>query len=446
MRYFLALSLAVCALHSSASDTELSADALEDKLGFRRRIISLSPKSRNKEASDLNAPAYFLASDVTGIVSDLRALERYTDVRLNSMMWSAFFWPNYLGGVAFRYQDQSFPTGDWGKSRDYVRSASSVSTSNDLLSPAEKYDIVMGISPEETGSLTTHQWRMGEGEYGRTGLVATWQGICHGWAPASFNLPVPVRSVVFSTRRGNITFTPEDIKALGSLLYANGKYESSYTGVRCNLASPDRDHTGRVRAAECFDINPADWHIITTHHLGMGRRPFVIDIVNSSEVWNKPLIGYKYKYLNLEHNVTMNTMNSALVPIAQARRLRHGAFRSSKAVYVVGISMTITYLDGGFARNNMNNTKEMEFRYDLELDAQYRIVGGEWQSEKHPDFAWKPRFASLPITDGDSQTTLLKPWEAAVNPQWRDAALVSIQKGAPLTKFVKYLFDYSASN
>lgn len=434
-------------LFSTLAHAEISAEHLQDKLQRRSAIIAAAkPKySANKEASNLSAPAYFLASDAGFLVTDVYSLERYKTVLSSSMMWTGFFWPNYLGGLGFRYQDTNFPRHDWGRARDYVRAQPSTATPNELLSPAEKYDLVMGVSPEEEGSLTSRQWLLGQDEYQRTGSVEKWQGICHGWAPAAINLPVPRRSVVFPTRRGSITFTPEDIKALGSLLYANGRYESSYTGVRCNSNTPERDRSGRVLTAECFDINPADWHIILTHHLGIGKRPFVIDIVNSTEVWNKPVIGYNYTYLNIRNDVSCNTIRAAVVPIEEARGLRLGTYRNPNTVYVLGINMTITYLDGGFVRNNMNNAKDMQLIYDLELDGNYRIIGGEWRSEIHPDFAWKPRFATLPTTEGDAQTLTLRPWEAAMNPAWRSAALSSATHNAPLTKFVKYLFDTSGA-
>lgn len=438
------LSVLILSLAGTAFAQEADSVQLQAKMQERARIISLGQTS-DKEASDLATPAYFLASEVDGLYKDLRTLERYQNVRLNSIMWSGYFWPNYQGGLGNRFQDPSFPKKDWGRARDYVRANRAADTRNEILSPSEKYDIVMGVSPEDAESLTTQQWRLGEAEYANTGKVATWQGICHGWAPAAVNFAVPIRPVVFSTRRGNITFTPDDIKALGSLLYANGKFEAVYTGVRCNNNSPATDSAGRIMTPECFDINPADWHILATHHIGMGRRPFVIDLVNTSEVWNKPVIGYNYQYVNIRHEVRSNTLSPAAVPISEARRLRYGSYRNSKTEYVVGIDMTITYLDGGFVRDNHNNTKEMSFRYDLELDAQYRIIGGEWQSAKHPDFVWKPRFVALPTTEGDTQTLLLKPWEAAVNPDWAIPAKMSNKKGTPLTKFVKYLFDYSGA-
>lgn len=442
MHFIYGLFLVALSLNAVAG-IELTSEQINTRIKLRKEILSRS-HSKNKEGSNLGTPAYFLASDVEYITKDIRSLERFSNVKLSNMMWSGFFWPNYLGGLGFRFQDSNFPINDWGKSRDYVRLSSSDKISNDLLSPSEKYDIVMGISPEEEGSLTSQQWRLGESEYSQMGTVATWQGICHGWAPASINFAIPNRQVVFSTKRGNITFYPDDIKALGSLLYANGRYESSYVGVRCNSTSPETDYSGRVLNSECFDINPADWHIIATHHLGMGKRPFIIDTVNSAEVWNKPLIGYEYKYLNIEHEVSSNNINTALVGIETARGLRLGAYRNPKTKYVLGIAMTILYLDGGFVRGNMNNAKELSFEYDLELDSDYQIIGGEWRSTIHPDFAWKPRFVALPATEGDAQASMLKPWEAAVSKEWRVPALKSITRGAPLTKFVKYLFDYSA--
>lgn len=33
----------------------------------------------------------------------------------------------------------------------------------------------------------------------------------------------------------------------------------------------------------------------------------------------------------------------------------------------------------------------VEYRYDLELNSQGQVIGGEWYSQIHPDFIWTPK-------------------------------------------------------
>jgi len=49
--------------------------------------------------------------------------------------------------------------------------------------------------------------------------VETWMGICHGWAPASYMLARPRRTLSLKSPDGVlIRFFPSDVKALASLL------------------------------------------------------------------------------------------------------------------------------------------------------------------------------------------------------------------------------------
>lgn len=437
------LMLSVSALAVEAQDSEI----LTMKMHQRAAIIAKGMKKRSsrKQANDLNTVAYFLGYQPDAVVRDIRELDALRTVRINQNFWSGYFWPNFHGGLGYRFADSHFPTGDWKTSHDYVLQNSRPAIN--LLSPAEKYDVLMGVEPSEEGSLTSQQWRLGQKEYQDTGKVETWQGICHGWSPAAITFPSPSRPVTFSTRYGNLVFGVDDIRALGALLFANGNFEAVYMGVRCNTNDPDTDGRGRVMTPECFDVNPADWHLIVTHQLGYLKQPFIIDLVNSSQVWNKPVIAYTSAYYDIADSRSRAVpLEKALRPIASARTMRNGNYRNPLTAFVVGVGMTITYLDGSPVGNTTNKTKTAAYLYDLELDDQMRIIGGEWVSKDHPDFAWKPKVLGiLPSTAGDATIRDMQPWEIVLNQsQWRQAALQSNVQGAPLMKFVNYLFDYSA--
>ncbi len=413
------------------------------RMSHRNAIIGRSaPTPLEKEANNPYIPAGFLDMTPDEITTNIVEHEAMRAANLGMQTWSGFFWPNYLGGLGYRYNDGSFPRGDWAASRAYVARRPTDQVPNELLSPSEKYDLVMGITPESPDSLTAKQWNLGRAEYNDTGNVETWQGICHGWAPAAVNFVQPVRSVTFSTRRGNIRFTPDDVKALGALLYANGRAEMVFAGVRCYTDEPTADRQGRVTNPECFDMNPADWHLIITHQIARKRQAFVMDVENSRQVWNKPVVGYSFQWFNIG-NGRDGTLAQSMRTAAEARRYRYGSYRNPNTAYVVGVRMETIYLDGAPVGSTGYRTKTATYHYDLELDARQRIVGGEWRGNKHPDFAWKPKVVRLPTTDGDPAVAGFNPWELVVTPGWREAALNSIRHGAPLMKFVKYLFDYT---
>lgn len=116
--------------------------------------------------------------------------------------WSDHYWPIYEGILGNRYDDPNFPANsDWKKNFDYIfgKSALDVFNSGDieeinLLSPAEKYDLIVG----DAGFLLTQiQWKQGRQYYDQYGKVEGWMGICHGWAPASFMYKRPQKKSKF---------------------------------------------------------------------------------------------------------------------------------------------------------------------------------------------------------------------------------------------------------
>lgn len=416
---------------------------IQSKIEQHQTIMNLIGSGNEKSANNPYAPAYLLNLDINELQTSMTVLSQLPGIDISATYWSGYYWPNYVGGLGFRYNDRYFPKGKYGKSRTYVQKKPSSAISNDLLSPSEKYDIVMGISPEEPGSLTKQQWSLAAKEFQETRKVETWQGICNGWAAASINFPAPKHAVTIPSSRGDITFEPEDIKALGSLLYAQGKFESAFNGFRCFTDDPDR-RDGRVTTPECFDVNPADWHLIVTQQLGVNKKPFIIDYVHSKEVWNKPVVGYSLRYFDIKKRSRVtDDYREVIRPNKKVNIFRR--FRNPETVYVLGVHMTTKLLFGANEDSRVAQTfKTVEYSYLLELDANHRIIGGEWITEKHPDFAWKPSTFLLPATDGDDLVRSLNPARPLDNvTAWRQAALTSVTHGAPLGSFVMTLFTMS---
>lgn len=437
MRPLLALAL-LFALPTLAHGQE---DLRRIKLRERAFIMKHAVKRKHqKEANNPYTPAYFLGLPIDQLQTDLNVLQTFNNVDISAPFWSGYYWPNYVGGLGFRYNDPYFPKGKWSKSLSYVRSKPSSGVPLDYFSPSEKYDLVMGVSPEEAGSLTTQQWNLASAEFKQTGKVETWQGICNGWAAASISFIAPQRPVVIPSARGDITFQVEDIKALGSLLFAAGQFESVFNGFRCNEEHPsgDGEHSDKP---ECFDINPADWHLLVTHQLGMKKKPFIIDYIQSKEVWNKPVVGYAVSYFNIKRRgETSDNFQDVVVPAK--RVIAYRRYRAKDAAFMVGVKMRALLLFGANEDSHVGQTlKTVEYQYLLELDENYKIIGGEWETENHPDFAWHP-VQLFPGTPGDQLVDSLG-LDQLSNPRWREAALRADQIGSPLPKFVHGLFSSS---
>ena len=88
--------------------------------------------------------------------------------------------------------------------------------------------------------------------------------------------------------------------------------------------------------------------------------------------------------------------------------------------------------DGIAADQNLTKT----YLYDLELDRNFTILGGEWYSGG-PDFIWAPNDKTYPISDGEAGA---KPITAI---EITKAAQISSKVGQPLSIIVEKLFEQS---
>lgn len=362
--------------------------------------------------------------------------------RVRKQPWSGHTWGNINGGLGFRWADPSFPE-DYGNGYNYVVNVPWNRTYWNYLSPAEKYDHLTGVDPSERGSLTRQQWNLSYQEYRTTGRVADWQGICHGWSPASIYMPTPTQDVIFKFPEGDLYFTVDDIKAIGALYWANGKYESVFDGWRCNEETLATNADGRVLDPKCFDVNPGDWHLALTNMVGARRESFIIDAAESLQVWNHPVVAYSMEYFDAT-NINRRSSNPSNVIRERARtpNLRHGQFRSPKTVSVVGVVATVTIADGSAPGDRRNLEKTLKFVYDLELDENNSIIGGEWRDRARPDFLWRRKDQQVPMPMGrDVQLDMWRMGDA----NWRRASLENSAKGMPIKFFVEQLFQMSAA-
>lgn len=286
----------------------------------------------------------------------------------------------------------------------------------DQLSPAEKYDLLVGDQTEYKitvdnqeysifGSLNYRMWQEGAYYYKETGEVESWMGICHGWAAASYMVDHPKKAVILKELQGGqeLKFYPADIKSLASLLWANVSYPSNFVGGRCNDKQPHRSADDRLTSADCLDTNPGTWHIIAVNQIAKLKRSFILDANFDYQVWNQPVYRYRYKYFRPsdEHDFDklnlMDPKNSPVIELKSWAKDPYKKYRSPKAKYVVGVAMEVSYMGENrpvaedFDVLNQDNMIMVDYFYDLELDEQGNIVGGEWYQDYHPDFLWTPK-------------------------------------------------------
>jgi len=395
-----------------------------------------------------------LAATLAGDTKILKSLAKMDEKGLISGQvkvapWSDDYWPLFSGTIAARYADRDYPgrkrTKDWKVFRDYIESNAVHESSVDLLSPAEKYDLLVG---DANWSLTRASWAEGEQYYTNQGAVEEWMGICNGWAAAAYRIarPTAVTTVLAVDGVTKIRFFPSDIKALASMLWAKVYVPTLFAGGRCDDQKPKRDKTsGRVLSDECFDTNPGTWHLAAVNMMGARGVSFVIDATYDYEVWNQPVYGYQYTYFNPQTLKATSTLKSAMVPIEKFSRDKFAKFRADKAKFVVGVSMELTYVVETRPTHAMADAPERDahktvrYTYDLELDGRGSIIGGEWYNKAHPDFLWTPEPSFKALSAGDRY--LRGAWDAseAFPVAWTKVAAKTSKGGQPLAAVVDAL-------
>ena len=370
------------------------------------------------------------------------------------MPWSDSYWPTYKGQIGIRYSDPGFPNSNvWEQNYQYILRvpASSIINSGDAalidnLSPSEKYDFVVGDSDF---TLTKFAWKKGEDSLKQWGSVSKWLGLCHGWAAAA-HLYQPLTEapiVVHSTTGVPVKFYPQDIKALTTMLWANSSVPTRFVGHKCTTANPPKNANGRILDPKCFDPNPATWHLAIVNQMGINKRPFIMDSTYDYQVWNFPLASAKYRYFNSITYEDTDVLARAAIPIENIKLDHFREFRSPQTKYVVGVYMDLTYVvevEPSHRNVSKNPTKTIRLIYDLELDGDYNVIGGEWYSNAHPDFLWTHDANAQATTREDSQISE-DTWnnDSPIPGSWTTHASRASAQGQPLFTFVRKVIESS---
>ncbi len=422
-----------------------------------QRYIHAKNQTRNtlsgRAAIEGNDLPEELVDNGEALIRNLKEMEKLKKGAVKSAPWSDHYWALYSGQTAFRYADENFPNVEnWKKNSDFIlKNLNELSSSSiDKLSPAEKYDLLVG---DKNKTLTKVALSQGQDYYESSGKVETWMGICHGWAPASYMAPRPTSSVTMMAADGRtqIKFYPSDIKALTSLLWAQNDVETKFIGGRCNVKKPKKNAQGRVIDQDCFDTNPGSWHTAVVNQIGVSKRSMVMDATFDAEVWNHPIVSYAYTYFNPQTLKEVKKLEDAKVAIADFTKDKFKKFRSDKATHVVGISMYIKYVvetmptvdDTDTPANDADNA--VTYEYDLELDADGNIVGGEWYRNAHPDFLWTPVPGARALSPGDEMLGSVKLWDGKkpMPREWQEVATRNSEGGSPLAVIVESLIKVS---
>ncbi|MBU6153133.1 MAG: hypothetical protein KGP28_02415 [Bdellovibrionales bacterium] len=431
-------------------------------------------------------------------VHESRALGIDKERKTRFHPWSGSYWPDILGGIANHYRDHKkfgnqflfalrYGVAKGRVRRDFRNVSENILNFNQSeldqkLSPSEKYDLLLGdldfkftraiLDDVDFRARHLKRSKMKDGSdhsdeddfeginnnfhyadvqssYARfdndvayrywkprKDSLSYWFGICDGWSPAAIYLPRPVRAVTVTGALGHkITFFPDDLKALGSYLFArtNNDYMTTmnyqFAGRPCaERGEPNSDSVGFVRDFRCNDVDAGVWHLALLNRIGVDRVGLMMDIDNNKKINNHPMGSYELKYFNpatgKEGSMKESIAPRFTVVDGYAKR------RNPKAVALLGVKSTVNFRYYQWpeeSRDRVNDGPEYDkfqertYVYDLELDEKGNILGGEWGDRSQetdldsvaytdqPDFIWMAPPGLLPYSEQSVFTSLGTP-------------------------------------
>ncbi len=272
---------------------------------------------------------------------------------LSFLPWTDTYWPKNEGGISNRWA-----TGEHTDYRELAPDEVAAITPLELknLSPSEKYDLYVG-NPDF--SLTVRE------KARNLPTEASWQGYCHGWAPAALMYEEPKPVTVPAPDGRGIPFGSADIKAL--LSYFQGEVvQTTYSTESLPWARYARGvgsmcASGRADNPSCYDLNPGALHVLLANEIALRDRGFVLEVDEGVEKWNQPVHSYETRLLERR----APSSGAAEDAVAEVR-LR------------VDVHWTVEIEPMWSARGDLAPSNTGTYFYTVELDAAGEVVGGQW--------------------------------------------------------------------
>lgn len=390
-------------------------------------------------------------------------------------LWSDDYWRTRFGGVSYRYSDPvEYETWEeaseaYAQPKAWNRLVERAKTDEDLdkaivnWSPAEKYDLSLH---DEKFTLTNQQKELGEEFLGDDGKVEDWLGLCHGWAAAAIMIPRPQKTVkTWGPERSLVTWYPNDIKSLASLMWAVGDSDNNFAGYKCEVTHPATFQNGRIQEQDCFDTNPGTFHLALGNLVGKNKLSFIMDSTFDYEIWNQPMQSYEFTYFNpiqpekrsknwsdvaVPYDANFKENDRFQKPLTRGTIKDDGSRDDSAIKQMVGVIATVVYMaeteppDHSEAADG-DATDRATYTYDLELgekDGKLVVTGGEWHENGHPDFLWLPQKGSFALSKFDEDKVDFT-GEKTVDDETTRHARRASRNGFPLCEVVSTLVEKS---
>ncbi len=308
---------------------------------------------------------------------------------LDVVPWSDTYWPTYMGGISLRWAANAKTDKDKFKypllTKEQLKTFD-IST----LSPSEKYDLLVG---DENWTLTNLERK-------RTNImtekkIPTWFGLCHAWSPATLLYKSPKPVTLDNPNGVSIRFHASDVKALltYNLDLQGENTKTFFMGSRCDVAIPkilqaftlglltEDKYLSLTKNENCNDMDAGAFHLAISTMLGIKKTGFVMDMTKGAEVWNQPVYSFQTKIL------TEGPPKKKRGPRAKPEDI----LDVDKVITVLTNVVYIGEISPNKDGNNYptHSLKDVNYKYEIHLNAMGNIIGGKWISDSRPDFFWR---------------------------------------------------------
>ncbi len=288
-------------------------------------------------------------------VRNFMTLPMTGDVRDQKRFWSGDFWRSQKGSINRRWNAQiRIGFNHRSPTLDELRLLTPEKIAE--LAPSEKYDLLMGYYD--------YPLRKEVSQLGANENAEMWEGMSNGWAVASVRHGEPQAKILTNPDGIQISFGPEDIKGLLAYYYSyhHAPAAASLVGRPCQkLGCPE-------------DVTAATFHLALANSLGVHKKPFLMDLDRTRDVWNHPVVAFESEYrgnAELHEKMTPGT---------------HSVIRMKTTVTYIDEALSMTWAPV-LGTTNQLETKQL-YLYWLHLDREGNVIGGEWKSNERPDYLW----------------------------------------------------------
>jgi hypothetical protein len=311
--------------------------------------------------------------------------------------WSDSTWPNFLGGIAWRWNDPN--NGKNLMEREPITMAQVKSMTLEerkKLSPAEKYDAYMGWL-----GLGGTDWTMRQ----IFEQEEPWAGICDGWTSAVINFPEPAPITLEGPGGIVIPFGSSDVKALLSFHMKSG-VALGEMGMEKGFESPDFDLAIETQNKlmisigndcnedqeknSCDDVTPKMFHLSLGNLIGIQGDGFGIDVNSDFRKYFQPVYSYELKKTEIKRSpletvYAIEASVTTAVDLTEKFELEEMDF-SNPEHFEFSMPSFFPRISTG-----TNRLQTLKYQYELTVDAGDTIVDGRWISKNRPDIIFKQK-------------------------------------------------------